>query len=152
MRVAAANDSSPATTSAAAMTIAAAALLLPYLAPVPEPTANQLALIQDSEQQPLWVVTVDLDEGVIRSRAINIPARDVERVFELWMLPADGQPRSFGLLPVTGGARVEHQISPALLALLQGSQGLAVSLEPPGGSPTGLPTGPVVYTAPIVEL
>ena len=68
------------------------------------------------------------------------------------MLPANGPPLSFGLLPVTGGSRAQHQISPALWALLQGSKGLAVSIEPEGGSPTGLPTGPVVYTAAIVEL
>jgi len=29
---------------------------------------------------------------------------------------------------------------------------MAVSIEPPGGSPTGAPTGPVVYTGSILEL
>jgi anti-sigma-K factor RskA len=29
--------------------------------------------------------------------------------------------------------------------VLKGANGLAVSLEPPGGSPTGAPTGPVLY-------
>jgi anti-sigma-K factor RskA len=29
---------------------------------------------------------------------------------------------------------------------LQDIPALAVSVEPPGGSPTGAPTGPVVYT------
>ncbi len=136
----------------AALTLAVLALLLPIFQAPTQLTTEQLALIQDSEQQPLWVVSVDLDAGVIRTRAINAPARDVDRVFELWMLPADGPPQSFGLLPVTGGSRAQHQISPALLALLRGSKGLAVSIEPVGGSPTGLPTGPVVYTAAIVEL
>jgi len=28
---------------------------------------------------------------------------------------------------------------------------LAISLEPPGGSPTGQPTGPVLYTGPCVK-
>jgi anti-sigma-K factor RskA len=28
---------------------------------------------------------------------------------------------------------------------------LAVSLEPPGGSPTGAPTGPVLYTGPFLK-
>jgi anti-sigma-K factor RskA len=29
---------------------------------------------------------------------------------------------------------------------------MAVSIEPPGGSPTGAPTGPVVFTGSIREL
>ena len=136
----------------AALALAFLALLLPVFEPREEFATEQLALIQDNEQQPLWVISVDLDAGIIRSRAINAPARDVDRVFQLWMLPADGPPQSFGLLPVSGGDRARHELSPALLALLQGAKGLAVSIEPAGGSPTGLPTGPVVYTAPIVEL
>jgi len=32
-------------------------------------------------------------------------------------------------------------------ALLRGAGSLAVSLEPKGGSPTGLPTGQVLFTA-----
>ena len=28
---------------------------------------------------------------------------------------------------------------------------LAISLEPPGGSPTGQPTGPVLYSGPCVK-
>ena len=35
---------------------------------------------------------------------------------------------------------------------LQNIPALAVSLEPPGGSPTGLPTGPVLYSGPIQRL
>ena len=34
---------------------------------------------------------------------------------------------------------------------LGGVPTLAVSLEPPGGSPTGQPTGPVLYTGPCVK-
>jgi anti-sigma-K factor RskA len=35
---------------------------------------------------------------------------------------------------------------------LQNIPALAVSLEPQGGSPTGLPTGPVLYSGPIQRL
>ncbi len=137
----------------AALGLAVLVLLIPLFQPgAPQLVSEQLALIQDSEQQPLWVVSVDLDAGLIRSRAINAPAREVDRVFQLWMLPAEGDPQSFGLLPVAGGDRAQFELSPAIVALLQSSKGLAVSIEPAGGSPTGLPTGPVVYTAPILEL
>lgn len=139
---------------AAALGIGLIAMLIPYFGPepAPQPSLEQLALIQDDKAQPLWVVAVDLESGLVRTRAINTPARDVDRVFQLWLLPDQGNPQSVGLLPLAAGIRGESQLSPALVALLGNSQGLAVSIEPPGGSPTGLPTGPVVYTAPIVEL
>ena len=53
------------------------------------------------------------------------------------------------------GLQVDHEsamLDITLLrmrALLAGAAQLAVSIEPPGGSPTGLPTGPVVIVAPI---
>jgi anti-sigma-K factor RskA len=35
---------------------------------------------------------------------------------------------------------------------LDSAAGMAMSVEPKGGSPTGLPTGPVIYSGPRVEL
>lgn len=114
--------------------------------------AERLAFIQDTQQQPLWVVTVDEQTGQLSSVAVNVPARESDRVFQLWMLPETGPPESFGLLPTAQNGRAQATLSPTLLALLQTAQGLAVSLEPPGGSPTGAPTGPVIYTAPVIAL
>lgn len=139
----------------AVLSVAVFVLLVPFWK---EPVLNQdsaaerLALIQDSEQQPLWVITVDEQSGRLSSIAVNAPAKDADRVFELWMLPEQGPPRSFGLLPVTDEGRGSTELSPALLALLSRAQGIAVSLEPTGGSPTGVPTGPVLYTAPVIGL
>ncbi len=131
-----------------------ALLLPPYLLPR-EPAltpAERLALIQDSEQQPLWVVTVDEESGQLSTIAVNVPAKEADRVFELWMLPATGAPESFGLLPTVNDERSSRRLSPALLALLADASGIAVSLEPAGGSPTGTPTGPVLFTAPVIGI
>jgi anti-sigma-K factor RskA len=58
---------------------------------------------------------------------------------ELWILPKGAhKPTSLGVLPATG----RHVKLPAPPA--PGTQ-LMISLEPQGGSPTGSPTGPVVY-------
>ena len=43
-------------------------------------------------------------------------------------------------------------IPPELLAQTVSNAVLAVSLEPPGGSPTGLPTGPVIATGKLTSL
>ena len=134
----------------AAMAIALLLTVVPYRQPTYSP--EHLALIQDDAEQPLWAVVLDTDTGILRMRAINAPAREVDRVFQLWLLPATGQPQPVALLPLSKGVRGQSQLSSAVLALLANAQGLAVSVEPPGGSPTGLPTGPVVYTAPNLEL
>ena len=49
---------------------------------------------------------------------------------------------SLGVLPV--GGTLERALSGAQRTALAASDKLAVSLEPPGGSPTGAPTGPIV--------
>ena len=71
--------------------------------------------------------------------------------YELWVLPADGgNPVSLGLMPTKGDA--ERTLNAQQRELLLTARNIAVSLEPAGGSPTGLPTGPVVIVAPIAAL
>jgi anti-sigma-K factor RskA len=60
------------------------------------------------------------------------------RALELWAVPAQAAPRSLGLVSSQGATTVLRN------ELLKGTQALAVSLEPSGGSPTGAPTGPIV--------
>jgi anti-sigma-K factor RskA len=43
-------------------------------------------------------------------------------------------------------------LPPALAALAKDNAVLAVSLEPPGGSPTGAPTGPVIASGKLTNL
>lgn len=114
-----------------------------------EPT--HFAQFADDDAAPLWVISADLVSGRLSAKAVNVQAAQLDQVFELWMLPDGGQPRSLGLLPV-GSARSDHDIPAALGALLARTSGLAISIEPPGGSPTGVPTGPVVYQARMVTM
>jgi anti-sigma-K factor RskA len=59
-------------------------------------------------------------------------------------VPPQGAPRSLGLIKADGATVLQRDRIPATL-LKGGTAALAVSVEPPGGSPTGTPTGPVVY-------
>tara|TARA_R110000823_G_scaffold47903_9_gene121843 strand:+ start:26834 stop:27523 length:690 start_codon:yes stop_codon:yes gene_type:complete len=128
------------------------ALLLLYapLSAPPVSVPDHVGMIGEGSE-PLWLISANLDTGEISARAVNAVAADVDKAFELWMLPESGQPVSMGLLPVSGGS-VSRALPAGLLALLKQSKGIAVSIEPAGGSPTGLPTGPVVHTARIVAL
>ena len=67
-----------------------------------------------------------------------------DRVLELWSVPPQGAPRSLGLIAAQGATVLRRERLPKTL-LEGGTDALAVSIEPPGGSPTGVPTGPVVY-------
>jgi anti-sigma-K factor RskA len=85
---------------------------------------------------PVLVAVADASGGLTLR-----PAGPVEvaatRDMQLWSLPPGApRPASLGVLPVTG-----KQIPPGL----QPGTKLLVSLEPKGGSPTGQPTGPVIY-------
>ncbi len=117
------------------------------------PQAQQyVAVVNGDQAQPLWLVRVDLQQGRVAIRSINAPAPAPANAYELWIVPAGGAaPRSRGLLP-TGTASVDAELAAELRPLLASAQGLAVSLEPAGGSPTGAPTGPVVYQAAILSI
>ncbi len=65
------------------------------------------------------------------------------RALQLWMVPGgDAAPVPLGVLPQDGRGMIE--VPAALRATLGDGMTLAVSVEPPGGSPIGLPTGPVI--------
>lgn len=70
------------------------------------------------------------------------------RAQELWLIAGGEAPVSLGLLPAAGEAVVEV---PEALAAIEGAV-LAISDEPPGGSPTGAPTGAVLATGPLTPL
>lgn len=130
-------------------TAIAAAWLAVVLLPTPD--AGRMAVIADQNAQALWVVSADLAQGILRTQGVNIPDIDPANSFELWLLPDEGPPLSLGLLPLDDGA-IETQIPDQLLAALTAASRLAISLEPAGGSPTGQPTGPVLYQASLVSI
>lgn len=109
----------------------------------------QIAVVADATS-PLWVVNAYPEMQQLSVRAVGAIAVDPNRVFELWMLPTSGAaPVSLGLLPASGESTLP--LPPAAAQILAASSTLAVSVEPLGGSPTGAPTGPVVFTAPLVQ-
>ncbi|AKI02437.1 hypothetical protein IMCC20628_03755 [Hoeflea sp. IMCC20628] len=68
---------------------------------------------------------------------------DDGKSLELWLVPGEGAAVSLGLVPADGGRLVLDQ---GLVQQISDGALLAVSLEPLGGSPTGVATGPVVLS------
>ena len=86
-----------------------------------------------------WVASISGDGRVLVTKPIVNVSVAAGRSLELWAIPAGGSPRSLGVIAAAGDTL-------ALKGnLLQGVDTLAVSLEPAGGSPSGAPTGPVLY-------
>lgn len=78
-----------------------------------------------------------------RLRVTPVAARQPqEKSLELWLVEGDAAPVSIGVLPQSGEGEV--LIPEALRKRLTAGTTLAVSVEPPGGSPTGSATGPVI--------
>lgn len=93
-----------------------------------------------------FVAGVGADGRSLVARPLQPVALQPGRVLELWSVPPEGGggPRSLGLLSADGVTVLGRDRLPPTL-LDGGTALLAVSVEPPGGSPTGAPTGPVVY-------
>nr|WP_277813637.1 anti-sigma factor [Sphingomonas melonis] len=108
---------------------------------VPVPVAAQaplLAALAPSEGKGAPIAAAyDRETGVVRiGGAVAVPAG---RSAELWAIRGSAAPRSLGVM---AAGRV---VVPAgLRAEMAADTVLAISIEPAGGSPTGLPTGPVV--------
>ena len=83
------------------------------------------------------------------ARPVQPVAVQSDRTLQLWWATATGKPQSLGLIRADGVTVLRPG---ALPGGLQGSalDHMAVSVEPPGGSPTGQPTGPVVFYGKLV--
>jgi anti-sigma-K factor RskA len=126
-------------------------------APTAPPPASVLSepamvavLADAATHQPMLLVsaTKGADELVIQSIGAAAPASD--KSLELWALPPGAPPRSLGVL--ADGGRVRLRLAAPVDQTLSAIPALAISLEPRGGSPTGQPTGPVLYSGAIVRL
>ncbi len=103
----------------------------------------QIAL-QNKQARTVWKIRADTQSDTLVVSAVR-PIRLPEgRSLELWLLPkSGGPPISLGLMPT----RMDNKYVATAKAALAEAAAFAVSLEPHGGSPTGAPTGPVLYVS-----
>jgi anti-sigma-K factor RskA len=123
--------------------VAGLAALLVVGTPAPEPQPPVVVVLQSNPEaasalQAAFVASVSGDGRALVLRPLSPLSPAAGRALELWAVPAQGAPRSLGLVQAAGSTTVLRA------HLLQGTAALAVSLEPAGGSPTGAPTGPIV--------
>ena len=100
-----------------------------------------VAVLTGPDAAPRMVVSMH-EPDLMRVRMVKPWSGTQGKSLELWVLPASGAPRSLGLVPNARGDTL-IRVAPTD-ARVQGANALAISLEPVGGSPSGLPTGPVL--------
>lgn len=131
--------------AAAFATVAALALglLLAQPQPVQPPVIVVMAAQPDTASTGLvpasFVASISGDGRSLVLKPLNEGQTvALNKALELWAVPAKGAPRSLGL--------VSQQAATTVLRtrLLQDTAAFAVSVEPPGGSPSGAPTGPII--------
>ncbi|MGF1622958.1 MAG: anti-sigma factor domain-containing protein [Rhodomicrobiaceae bacterium] len=128
--------------------LAAAALLAFFMLRSPLPPAageNLLAYLAAEQSEDSFVALYD--EATKELRITQVAgSRPSEKDHELWLIGDDKKAISLGLVGRTG--EKAPSVAPTLRGKFAEGVTLAVTLEPEGGSPTGVATGPIIALGP----
>ena len=114
---------------------------------------THVAVLLDKDQRPMMTADLDIADGRLVLRLNLTPPRDfTANVLEVWLVSPGGMRRSLGVFPserpgTTTALSLPHDTAEALA-----KAALAVSLEPRGGSTTGQPSGPVLFTGALMPV
>ncbi|HEY6355173.1 MAG TPA: anti-sigma factor [Burkholderiaceae bacterium] len=127
-----------------------AALALAVLLAMPSGQAPPIVIVLQgtgdaAQPQGSFVASFSADGRALVTRPLTPVALQSDRVLELWAVPPQGAPRSLGVISSNGVTVIARDKLPQRVLEAANTSALAVSVEPPGGSPTGAPTGPVVF-------
>jgi len=115
----------------------------------PDVPTQYVAVLQTGDKTPAFLLTVDTETNMFVISAVNAP-KPPGKEYEVWLVHDEmPKPKSLGCFrdgqmdvrPMAKGK--EHDM------FMDAT--FAVSLEPEGGSPTGAPTGPVVFSGKLVK-
>jgi anti-sigma-K factor RskA len=116
--------------------------------PSPKP-AQFVAVLQKDGVQPAFLLSFDLERRTLMARNVSAPAQ-AGKNYQLWLIsgrfPA---PRSLGVIGTQEYARPELA---GYDSVTLHSATYGVSLEPAGGSKTGSPSGPMLYSGKLVQV
>lgn len=127
-----------------------AVLLLQQPAPVvpPQPVAPLVAAL-GSETGPSSI-TARYDGGNGQMLLTPVSLNTGALSPELWIIPADGTPRSLGIVRADGPSQIS--INANLREFMNEGATLAITSEPIGGAPGGKPTGPIIASGKITTV
>lgn len=114
------------------------------VAPTPAVHGQYIAALNAKGRESALLLTLDPVTGAVVAHPVKLSA-PARRNLELWWIAAGAAPRAVGLLDPAQPLRGR-----VVDAKLDGGA-FAISVEPIGGSTTGAPTGPVVYSGAVVR-
>jgi anti-sigma-K factor RskA len=124
--------------SVGATAVAAGLAAIMLLRPAEPP--RMMTVLLTSSDQSAWLV--EAEGGALRLSSLNSRPVMPGKVRQLWALPPGATvPTSLGLIPAEASRAT---VAPGLVQPQPGML-IEITLEPPGGSPTGRPTGPVLF-------
>ncbi len=130
----------------AGIAAAAAAVLLAIVvtdATRVSPAQTQfVAMLTPDGGKPAFILTVDTVSNTLSVRRVA-DAAPADKSYELWAVEPGAKPKSMGV--------VEQASLTTPLPYKPQDLVFAISLEPKGGSPTGVATGPVVFSGPLLQ-
>lgn len=106
--------------------------------PAAPPLVAVMALDNGS---PAFVATIDREHGTMIVTPVSSWS-DAAHVPELWLIPPGDRAYSLGVVDTARPMTVA--VPKALQSSLAAQPTVAISVEPPGGSPTGQATGPII--------
>lgn len=115
--------------------------------PSPKP-AQFVAVLQKEGLQPAFLLSFDLERRTLMARNVSAPPQG-GKSYQLWLISSKfSSPRSLGVIGTEEYTRPQlATYDPVIL----NSATYSVSLEPEGGSPTGMPTGPMLYSGKLIQ-
>lgn len=125
-------------------------------APRSQPPMAMIAVLNDEAGQPALVVSwppmKEMRDPHVRIQVVQAhPVMNPGTAWEMWMMPGgDAKPVSMGLIGIDRDQTL--RLSPAVARRMDEAWALAMSVEPEGGSPTGAPSGPVIFHGRCVKL
>jgi anti-sigma-K factor RskA len=114
-----------------------------------EAPARFVAVLQQNNVWPAFILTVDIEGRSLTVRRVSADPQ-AGKSYELWLVSERfPTPQSLGVVGDTDFA-VDNKLSAYDAATITGAT-YAVSLEPEGGSPTGIATGPILWKGRLVQ-
>jgi anti-sigma-K factor RskA len=116
--------------------------------PSPKP-AQFVAVLEKDGAQPAFLLSFDLERRTLMVRNVSAPAQ-AGRSYQLWLISGKlSSPRSLGVIGTEEYSRPQlAAFDPVILY----SATYSVSLEPEGGSRTGTPSGPMLYSGRLIQV
>lgn len=119
--------------------------------PVEDPDAPKpVSTLLRDDGSTGWLASVDPTEGTVLMVPVPAAADAQGREPELWIIPPGGKAQSLGIVSINRSHTVK--VPDALRADLDKGAVLAITLEPKGGAPQGVATGPIIAKGDIVVL